>query len=89
MSDLARENRFLVFLRKRDRYPQPINLTYNQLKNYPSTCGGVVSIVGTIVLLLWLSIQIKNIVIYKYTSTSTFTLLNTSGQTDEVWNMTN
>ncbi len=64
MTDIARDNGMIVFLRKRDRYAQPINLTYNQLKTYPSACGGCLSLVSTCVLLLWLSLQIKSIVMY-------------------------
>jgi len=78
-----------VFLRKRDRYAQSINLTYNQLKKYPSVSGGCISLVGTTLLLLWLSLQIKNIVLYNYTSASNLSLLSKLGQTPEVWNMTN
>jgi len=80
MTDLARDNGFVVFLRKRDRYAQPINLTYNQLKNYPSACGGCISLVGTTVLLLWLTLQIKNIVMFNYTSTTNLSLLTQAGQ---------
>jgi len=75
MTDIARDNGMIVFLRKRDKYAQPINLTYNQLKTYPSACGGCLSIVSTLVILLWLSLQIKNIVLYKYTATSNLSLL--------------
>ena len=59
MTDIPRDNGLVVFLRKRDKYAQPINLTYNRIKEYPTACGGCLSILSTLAIIAWLAIQIK------------------------------
>ena len=69
MTDVKQDNGFVVFLRKRDIYAQPINLTYNSLKTYPTACGGILSIISTILFLSWFALQLKAIIIYNYNTT--------------------
>lgn len=43
--------------RRVDRYANPINLTYNQRKEYPTCYGGALSIFTAIVIIAWLAVQ--------------------------------
>ena len=82
-----KDNGMVVFLRKRDKYALPINLTYNELKTYPTSCGGCLSMISNILILTWLALHIKDILMYKHTFTSTLTLDVKAG-VDPVWNVT-
>ena len=47
-----------AFLTNRDMFLNPINLTYNYKKNYPTPYGGFMTIISGTVILIWLSLQI-------------------------------
>ena len=87
MTDIPRDNGLVLFLRKRDKYAQPINLTYNRIKEYPTACGGALSILSTLVLIAWLAFQIKYVVLYSYTTSYNLTLNITAGNPNVDWQL--
>ena len=87
MTTKPKDNRMVVFLRKRDKYSLPINLTYNELKTYPTACGGCLSMISNLLILTWLALHIKDIVLYKHTINTAESLELQAGL-DPVWNTT-
>jgi hypothetical protein len=85
MSDINRDNGLFVFLRKRDNLARPINLTYNHQKTYPSACGGCLSLVSTLLILIYLAFKIKDVALQKGVTASNLTLNVTAGVSNVQW----
>jgi hypothetical protein len=66
MSTDLRDRRCSVFLKKRDKYALPINLTYNGLKMYPTAVGGCLSIFSNLLILTFLALSVLSILDYKH-----------------------
>jgi len=54
-TEFTRDNGLYRCLRGRDAHGRPIALTYNQSKTYNSACGGFLTILSTLLILVWLS----------------------------------
>jgi len=75
-------------LKSRDGHGSPIAITYNQNKTYTTACGGFLTILSTLLILVWLSTEIVKVVDRKHTITSTQELNSTAGVDNTPWNMT-
>lgn len=87
-TEITRDNGLFRCLKGRDAHAREISLTYNQSKTYPSACGGFLTILSTLLILVWLAVQIKDIVHRKHTTTTNLTLNVTAGVDNTPWNMT-
>ena len=55
-----------VLLKRVDVYALPVNLTYNGISSYPTTAGGVFSIISFVILAVWFGVQVYKTVSYSF-----------------------
>jgi len=86
---MQNERKCAVFLKKRDRYSQSINLTYNGLKKYPTVVGGLLTILTTLIVMTWLSLNVMAIINFDNTVSQDLTVTNAAGQPSTIWEIGN
>ena len=59
-----------IFLKKTDSYSVNIGPTFNGLKTYPTSLGGVLTIGTFLVITFWLVIQLFNVVAFTHPTIS-------------------
>ena len=84
---MQNDKKCTVFLKKRDNYALPINLTYNGLKKYPTAAGGILSIVSSIVVIGWLALNVMSILNFENTVSQSLDIVNVAGQPTTIWDM--
>ena len=82
---MQNERKCAVFLKKRDLYSQSINLTYNGLKKYPTVVGGLLTILTTLIVMTWLSLNVMEIINFDNTVSQDLTVVNAAGKPSTIW----
>jgi len=82
---MQNERKCAVFLKKRDLYSLPINLTYNGLKKYPTVVGGLLTILTTLLVMTWLSLNVMAIINFENTVSQDITVVNAAGKPSSTW----
>jgi len=88
MENQKNDKRCSVFLRKRDKYALPINLTYNGLKTFPTSTGGILSIMSTMIILSWLVFNIMSILHFEHTVSQSLEVASIAGEAGPIWSIT-
>ena len=55
------ESKFRKYIKGYDRYSKPVTLTYNHKGGFRTTCGGIATIVTTLVFLTWFILEILEV----------------------------
>jgi hypothetical protein len=55
-----------ALLKRADVYALPVNLTYNGISSYPTTVGGVFSIISFVIIAVWFGVQVYKTVSYSF-----------------------
>jgi hypothetical protein len=63
----TKDKRCTVFLKKRDYYALPVSLTYDALKTFLTSTGGMLSMISTFLLGSWLILNVLSILNFKNT----------------------
>ena len=65
------EGRFRKFIKGYDRYSKPVTLTYNHAGSFKTTCGGIATIVTSLIFCAWIVLEIKEVfVVGKYSQST-------------------
>jgi len=75
---MPRSFSFNEFIKQRDRYALPILLTFKKNKYHKTVCGGTLSILSTLLFLVFLGSQLYKIMTFQFTQTTSEYLLNNS-----------
>ena len=49
---------FRKFIKGYDRYSKPVTLTYNQNGTFKTTCGGLATIITTLIFCAWIALEV-------------------------------
>ena len=55
------EGRFRKFIKGYDRYSKPVTLTYNHAGSFNTTCGGIATIVTSLIFCAWIVLEIMEV----------------------------
>ena len=87
MDNKTKDKRCTIFLKKRDYYALPVNITYDGLKTFPTSTGGILSMLSTILLGSWLIFNVFNILNFKYTLSSSLEVVSIAGSDNSIWSI--
>jgi hypothetical protein len=71
------------FLSSKDMYAKPINLSYNYKKKYPTTCGGIMTMITLLFMVHWLASQILGTIKSNYTEHTQLSLMPDANSNSE------
>ena len=52
---------FKKFIKGYDRYSKPVTLTYNHNGSFKTTCGGIATIVTTLIFCAWIVLEVMEV----------------------------
>ena len=77
-----------VLLKRADVYALPVNLTYNGISSYPTTIGGVFSIISFVIIAVWFGFQVLKTVNYSFAWQTWTETIIAAGQSHPVFDIT-